>query len=119
MSKHVKGHKHPSPRRVNDTAGVKPKPGAEVRVDEAAIRRAGAEVYYASVDAVRPGVVKTTTSRAIALLGKGETLKEADEACEEGLKHVQGPNLFVRHDIGTARLIRKRLHHMSMLAKEN
>lgn len=102
---------------VPEGYGVKPKPGAEVRVDEAAIRKAGADVYYASVDAVRPGIVKTTTSRAVAVLGKGETLKEANESCEEGLKHVQGHNLFVRHDIGTTALIEKRLKHMNLLAK--
>ena len=102
---------------VPEGYGVKPKPGAEVHVDEAAIRKAGAEAYYASVDAVRPGVVKTTASRAIAVLGAGETLREANESCEDGLKHVKGPNLFVRHDIGTQRLIEKRLKHMNLLAK--
>jgi phosphoribosylamine---glycine ligase len=102
---------------VPEGYGVKPKPGAEVRVDEAAIHRAGAEAYYASVDAVGPGVVRTTSSRAVAVLGAGETIKEANESCEDGLKHVTGSHLFIRHDIGTVPLIEKRLKHMNLLAK--
>lgn len=94
-----------------------PTAGVEVRVDEAKVHAAGAEVYYASVDAVRPGVVATTTSRAVAVLGAGETIREANEACEEGLTHVVGRGLFVRHDVGTDELIQRRLEHMKVLAR--
>jgi phosphoribosylamine---glycine ligase len=91
--------------------------GLPVAVDEAAIAQAGAAVYYASVDAAGPGVVKTTTSRAVAILGTGETIREANEACEDGLRHVRGDGLFVRHDIGTSELIQQRMRHMEFLSK--
>lgn len=97
--------------------GSKPVAGSTIRVDEAAIQRAGAELYYASVDAAGPGLVKTTTSRALAVLGHGETLREADRVCEAGLKHVRGDGLRVRHDIGGPALITKRIEHMKQLAR--
>lgn len=102
---------------VPEGYGTTPKGGSEVRVDEAAITRSKASLYYANVDAVRAGVVRTTTSRSVAVLGRGETLREANDACEAGLKHVKGPGLFVRHDIGTTELIQSRLKHMAALSK--
>lgn len=97
--------------------GTRPKAGVTIEVDEAAIDRAGAEVYYASVDAAGPGRVKTTPSRALAILGRGETIREANDACEAGLKHVRGPGVLVRHDIGTHHLIAQRIEHMKALLK--
>lgn len=97
--------------------GTAPQAGIEVRVDEAAIEAAGAQVYYANVDAVSPGVVKTTTSRAVAVLGRGETIQEANDVCEAGVRHVKGKGLLVRHDIGTRALIQRRLRHMQLLAR--
>ncbi len=97
--------------------GTKPVAGAEIRVDEGGVAGAEAELYYASVEALGPGVVQTTTSRAVAVLGKGETIKEANEVCEAGLQHIKGAGLIVRHDIGTAELIEKRIRHMRLQAR--
>lgn len=97
--------------------GTRPTPDAPIRVDEAGIRRAPAELYYASVEARGPGEVRTTTSRALALLGRGETIKEANDRCEAGLSHIRGEGLLVRHDIGTDPLISRRIHHMKQLAR--
>jgi phosphoribosylamine---glycine ligase len=100
---------------VPEGYGSAPKAGKEIRIDTSAVAEAGAELYYAAVNAVRPGVVTTTTSRAVALLGEGETLLEANEVCEEALKHVKGDHMFVRHDIGTRELIERRLSHMRIV----
>jgi phosphoribosylamine--glycine ligase len=67
------------------------------------------------VNKARRGVVRTTTSRTVAVLGAGETLHEANDVCEAGLKHVEGDHIFVRHDVGTRDLIEKRLSHMKIL----
>ncbi len=100
---------------VPEGYGTRPMAGQEIHVDENAINAAGADLFYAAVDAVRPGVVKTTTSRALAVLGEGETLREANDVCEAGLGHVTGDHLFVRHDVGTRDLIERRLAHMNIL----
>ena len=56
------------------------------------------ETYYASVYEEN-GKVKTTTSRAIALLGKGGTVREARERVYSDVNNVTG-RLFYRTDIG-------------------
>jgi phosphoribosylamine--glycine ligase len=56
------------------------------------------ETYYASVYEEN-GKVKTTTSRAIALLGKGDTVNEARERVYSDVNNVTG-RLFHRTDIG-------------------
>ncbi|MEM3567875.1 MAG: phosphoribosylglycinamide synthetase C domain-containing protein, partial [Thermoplasmata archaeon] len=53
-----------------------------------------------------------TTSRAIAVVGIGETVEQAEQKAENALKFVQG-KVFVRHDIGKMELIRKRVKHMA------
>jgi phosphoribosylamine--glycine ligase len=56
------------------------------------------ELYYASVNK-NDGVVKTTGSRSIALLGKGLTVGEAREMVYSDIGCVEG-DLFYRKDIG-------------------
>ena len=57
----------------------------------------GSELYYASVydDS---GIIKTTTSRAIALLGKGNTVSEAREKVYRDVDKING-RLHYRTDI--------------------
>lgn len=55
------------------------------------------EIYYASVYDDN-GVIKTTTSRAIALLGKGDTVQEAREAVYRDVDKITG-RLHYRTDI--------------------
>jgi len=57
------------------------------------------------------GAVKTvdnqfimTGSRAIAVLGKGKTLLEAEKQAEKLASQIKGP-VFYRQDIGTAALV--------------
>ena len=93
--------------------GTKPKAGARIGVDEARIVKAGAELFYASVDE-RGGQVFTTTSRSLAVVGVAESLQDAESVSEAGLKFVQG-DVYVRHDIGTPASIARKVERMRAL----
>ena len=69
-----------------------------------------AKLYYATVE-WRENELYTTTSRAIACLGIGDSLDKAEKIAEETVKSIKG-NLFHREDIGTKKLIERRVNHM-------
>mgnify|MGYP000855570676 CR=1 FL=1 len=92
--------------------GTEPAAGRPVQVDEKAIARLGARAYYAMVSE-EGGKVLTTTSRAVGVVGIGDTIEAAEKVCERALTHVTGEALFVRHDIGRPEVIRKRVEHMA------
>lgn len=73
-------------------------------------------MYYAAVDETSDGLC-LTGSRAIAFVGVGDNLKEAEQIAEDAVSKVRG---LVRHrkDIGTAGLIQKRLEHMKRIMEE-
>ncbi len=75
-----------------------------------------AKLYYASVDKREDGLY-TTTSRAIACLGIAETLEKAEGVAEEATKAVKG-HVFHREDIGTKKLIEKRVKHMKEIKNQ-
>jgi len=56
------------------------------------------DLYYASVYREK-GLIKTTTSRAVALLSEGKSLDEARENVHKDLSKIEG-KLFWRTDIG-------------------
>ncbi len=70
-------------------------------------------LYFASVDQ-RNNVLYTTSSRSIACIGIAEDLSEAEKIAEESIHSIRG-NLFYRKDIGTQKLIQKRIDHMNFL----
>ena len=92
--------------------GTAPKAGAPIHVDEAGVAKAGAELFYASVEEKDRRIV-TTTSRALAIVGTAGSIPEAEALCEAGLRHVEG-DVYVRHDIGTATAIQRRVERMRM-----
>ena len=94
--------------------GVTPEPGHTISLDREAIENAGATIYYGSVDIVGSKLV-TGTSRSIGIVGVGDTLEEAERNCEAGLCYVKCDAIAVRHDIGTAALIQKRIDHMKQI----
>lgn len=94
----------------------KPAAGTPVEVDESALAAAGATVYYASIERTEDGL-RTLTSRTLGVLGEAPTLAEAEAIAEAGLKAVKG-DLVVRHDIGKAELIQKRIDHMTAVRAE-
>ena len=88
-----------------------PEGGTPIEVDE---ESAGdALLYYASVDAREDGIY-TTTSRSFAVIGVADSIAEAESIAEGALAAV-GAGLRVRHDIGTADLVDKRIEHMAEL----
>lgn len=93
--------------------GTKPKAGTPVDVDETGVAKEGAELFYASVEEKRHRTV-TTSSRALAIVGIAGTIPEAEAVCEAGLRHIKG-DLYVRHDIGTAKAIQRKIDRMRTL----
>jgi len=71
------------------------------------------KIYYASVYEENNKIF-STHSRAIAVLGIGETIEEAEKIAEDSTKFVKG-NLYHRKDIGTKELINKRIEHMKKI----
>ncbi|PIZ95332.1 MAG: phosphoribosylamine--glycine ligase [Candidatus Magasanikbacteria bacterium CG_4_10_14_0_2_um_filter_37_12] len=70
-------------------------------------------LYYASVDAREDGLYETG-SRTIAVVGIGDNLEEAERIAEEEICRIKGP-LFHRKDIGTEKLIRKKIEMVNNL----
>ncbi|HDD57079.1 MAG TPA: phosphoribosylamine--glycine ligase, partial [Thermoplasmatales archaeon] len=99
---------------VPEGYGVKSMENEPISVDESAIKNIGALLYYASVN-MKNEKIYTTSSRSLAVVGIGDNLSEAEMLCEEGLKHIQGEHIFIRHDIGTEKLIEKRILHMKKI----
>ena len=99
---------------VPEGYGVKSMENEPISVNESAIKNIGALLYYASVN-MKNEKIYTTSSRSLAVVGIGDNLSEAEMLCEEGLKHIQGEHIFIRHDIGTEKLIEKRILHMKKI----
>ena len=70
-------------------------------------------IFYASVENKDENLIQVG-SRAIAVVGQGETIWEAEQIAEKNILKVKGP-LFHRKDIGTTGLIQKKINHMSSL----
>jgi phosphoribosylamine--glycine ligase len=96
--------------------GTKSETGAPITVDERGIERAGATLFYASVNE-EGGKVLTTTSRSLAMVGIADTLAEAERISEAGLGHVSG-DVYVRHDIGTGEALGRKVARMAALRRE-
>ena len=88
--------------------------GEKIVVDEDAIKNTGSELFYASVNK-QNSFVHTTSSRSLAVVGIADDLANAENICEKALDHIQGDHIFIRHDIGTPELIKKRVTHMNKL----
>ncbi|MFQ5919132.1 MAG: phosphoribosylamine--glycine ligase [Thermoplasmata archaeon] len=90
--------------------GSRSEAGHPLRVEEDAIRRTGAVLYYASVDE-KDGAILTTTSRSLALVGVADSLAEAEGQAEAALAHVGG-DYGARHDIGRPEMIDAKVRKM-------
>ena len=93
--------------------GSNPAKDATLEVDE--LYKEHSELYYAAVNLEEDGVITTTSSRAAAIVSKGNDISEAERECELGLSHISGNNLFVRHDIAKPHLIEKRTKNMESI----
>jgi phosphoribosylamine--glycine ligase len=73
----------------------------------------GALLYYANVEE-QEGKLSTRTSRTLAFVGIGPTLKEAEQSAEQSASAVKG-RVRHRRDIGTRALLEQRIAHMKEL----
>jgi phosphoribosylamine--glycine ligase len=96
---------------VPEGYGVRSKVGVEVKFDEKAIVKEGAELFYASVNE-EGGKVYTTSSRSLGIVGIAGDLKEAEKVAERALGHVKGKGIFMRHDIGKPEAIQRKIENM-------
>lgn len=87
--------------------------GRPLSVDEVAIRAAGADLFYGVVEQTLHGL-QTTTSRSVAIVGKGETIAGAYNVVSRALPCVKG-EVYRRKDIGTEELIAARVAHMARI----
>jgi phosphoribosylamine--glycine ligase len=69
--------------------------------------------YYANVEE-RDGSLITLTSRTLAFVGIGDTLEAAERIAEQAAASVKGLVRY-RKDIGTAKLLSRRIAHMKEL----
>jgi phosphoribosylamine--glycine ligase len=90
-----------------------PKKDLLIKIDREKLTTIGAKYYYASVYC-EDNNIYTTSSRAMGILGIADDLQKAELIAEEGVKCVEG-QLFHRRDIGTLKLLRKRIDHMNSL----
>ncbi len=95
---------------------VNPKKDEQILIDKKNLDKTGAKYYYAS--AYREGQnVYTTTSRSMGVLGISDTLEKAEKIAEAGVGCIKG-KLFHRKDVGTQKLLQKRIDHMNSLLKK-
>jgi len=89
------------------------KAGQILNVNESKINEEGALVYYAAVNQ-KDDKIFTSASRALGLVGIGDSIAEAEQICESVTRFVKG-DIYHRRDVGTAELIQKRIDHMEKI----
>ncbi len=92
---------------------ITPKKDAPIIVNRNKLEEIGAKYYYASVYRENE-VIFTTSSRAMGILGIANDLKQAEEIAEKGVNCIEG-ELFHRKDVGTMKLLQKRIDHMNSI----
>ena len=70
-------------------------------------------LFYASVDFKGTSLVEAG-SRTIAIVGIADTISDAEALAEKEVSSISGP-LFHRTDIGTDKIVQKRVDHMNSL----
>ncbi len=98
---------------VPDGYGTKSLSGQEITVDEGAISKEGALLYYANVNE-KDGRVYTTTSRSVGVVGIADSIDEAERTAERALAHVSG-RIAVRHDIGKRSMLDAKVRRMDAI----
>jgi len=102
---------------VPEGYGTKSLAGEEIRVDEVAMSREGAIIYYASVNE-KDGKVYTTTSRSVGIVGVSDTIADAELTVERALRHVSG-RIHVRHDIAKKDMLDAKVARMNKIRGEH
>ena len=84
-----------------------------IEVDENKITDLKAKVFYAAVSKQDDGI-HLSSSRALGIVGQGDTISEAEKTAERACEFVKG-NVYHRRDVGTDELVLKRVEHMKNL----
>jgi len=100
---------------VPDGYPTDPTAGTCLSIDDETLGEA--RLYFASVDEREDGIY-TTTSRSFAVVGVADSIAEAESIAEDALATVGEEGLQVRHDIGTAELVQRRVDHVAELRGE-
>lgn len=95
---------------------VNPLRDQRIIIHKEKIEEIGAKFYYASVYK-KDNSIYTTTSRAIGMLGISDTLEEAEKIAEKGVSFIEG-KLFHRSDVGTKKILQKRIDHMKLVQNQ-
>jgi phosphoribosylamine---glycine ligase len=90
-------------------------PIKDVAIDICAVKNKS-RLYLSSVNAV-DGKIFATGSRTAAYVGVADTISAAEEISEKEVRGIDGP-LFHREDIGTDRLIQRRVDEMRKLRSD-
>ncbi len=90
-----------------------PQADRPLSIDDAKLHSLSAKAYLAAVYE-KDGIIYTTKSRAVGILGVADTLDKAEQNAEAGCLAVKGV-LRHRTDIGTRQLLEKRINHMRLL----
>jgi phosphoribosylamine--glycine ligase len=101
---------------VPEGYGTKSLAGEEIIVDEHAIEKEGALLYYANVNE-QEGKVFTTTSRSVGIVGVSDEIAEAESIVERALTHVTG-KIHVRHDIAKQQMLDAKVRRMARIRGE-
>lgn len=96
---------------------VNPLRDQRIIIHKEKIEEIGAKFYYASVYKKKDNSIYTTTSRAIGMLGISDTLEEAEKIAEKGVSFIEG-KLFHRSDVGTKKILQKRIDHMKFIQNQ-
>lgn len=95
--------------------GYPDQPVKNVAIDISAVKNKS-QLYLSSVDAI-DGIIYAKGSRTAAYVGVADSISAAEEIAEKEVCGISGP-LFHREDIGTERLIQRRVDDMRRLRAE-
>ncbi len=92
---------------------IDPVKGGKVEIGD--LGSSKALIHFASVDE-RDGEIFMSSSRALTCTGIADTMVEAERIAEDAISRIRGP-VFHRPDIGTKRLLEKRVSHMNRIRR--
>ena len=98
---------------VPDGYPLNPVKDKEIFVGEDKIAKTGAILNYASINE-KDGELYITGSRSASVVGVADTIEEAEKIAENAVQYIKG-EVFYRKDIGTEKLINKRIVRMKEL----
>ncbi|MBP2172933.1 phosphoribosylamine--glycine ligase [Methanococcus voltae] len=92
---------------------IEPVKGKELKINVEAIEKTGATLFYASVNE-EDGKLYITGSRSAAVVGVADKIEDAEKIAQNAIENFEG-EVFYRRDIGTKKLIQKRIDRINEL----